>query len=402
MVENHTLHVPVTERVLQGTTFHRPAWLYALWAHAALSRSPAVWLILEVVLFGGWTALVLWRLGKILGYTPFETGLVLIFAGWFVMPEQWLRPQVALVPAVASLWLWILRDFQGENPSPGRVLLLSAFAANMHGGILLLGVFLGLWALLRRDPGRILKTLAAWGLGSSLHPYFPEPWRTNLEFGLHPPHVTEWEALIFRVLQEPPGVAVLWLFPAVLLILLLPALRKRDLRYRYLVLVTGITFALAWFRASRFITWGMLSLGLLLPGGWPPRLTPSRPVSMGMLASLAVLGLLRFPWVEDRVNFRALLAMRPPRELTWGVGRTAHVLCRAWPDTPLLSTGLDAIHPTLNDAIQADVRYAVTHDRENAAFLPLLREAGARPVARQGPYTLWHFELDRSSSNVHP
>jgi len=402
MVEGRTLRVPVTEWVLQGTFFHRPAWLYALWAHAALSLSPSAWLILEVLLFGGLLVFALWRMGRALEYTPFKIGTVLLLSGWFVMPQQWLRPQVALVPLVASLWLWILEDLGGKRPSAGWVFLISLLASNLHGGVLLLGVFLGIWALLRRDLGRGAKIMAVWALGSSLHPYFPEPWRTNVEFGLHPPAVTEWESLFSRALRESAGVWMIWGIPLILYALLLPALRKKDVRYGYLALVTGVMLLLAWFQASRFVTWAILGLALLLPAGWPSRLFLPRPVLAGLMGSLAVLGLLRFPWVENRVNLEALQRIPPPRALTWGVGRTAHVLCRVWPETPLLNTGLDAIHPTFQDALRAGVRYAVTHDGENAAVLPAFPRMGAQPVARMAPYTLWLLPLDRSPADVHP
>ncbi len=402
MVEGQTLRVPVTEWVLRGTFFHRPAWLYALWAHAALSLSPSAWLLLEVLLFGGLLALALWRMGSALEYSSFQTGTVLLLAGWLVMPEQWLRPQVALVPLVAFLWLWVLKDLGEKRPSAGWVFLISVLSANLHGGVLLTGVFLGVWAFLRRDPGRGLNIMSVWALGSSLHPYFPEPWRTNVEFGLDPPAVTEWEPLFSQALRESAEVWVLWGIPLILYAFLLPVVRKKDVRHRYLALVTGVMFFLAWFRASRFVTWGLMGLIMLLPGGWPRWLRFSQPVAVGMLVALAMLGLLRFPWIEDRVNIRALEAIPPPRELTWGVGRTAHVLCRVWPNTPLLNTGLDAIHPDLKEALQAGVRYVVTHEDENAAFLPVLPAAGARPVAHRKPYTLWTLPLDRTPRSVHP
>lgn len=388
MVERHSLHVPVTEWVLRGTWFHRPAWLYGLWAFGLLSLSPVAWLLGEVVLFGGVFGWVFWRLGDELGLSPVRRGFALLLAGWLVFPEQWLRPQIALVPTVAGLWLWIARDLRGTRPSPAWIVLLSALAGNLHGGVFLLGGMLGVWAVMRRDLSRTAQGFLAWGLGSSLHPYFPEPWRTNLEFGLHPPGVAEWEPLLARGFRESPGVMALWLVPV--LILILVAWRLWNHREaRFFLITTAFMFVFAWFKASRFVTWALLGESLLVSMAWPSRWRISSPLMTGILFPLALLGVLRVPWVEDRVRIQDLAQIPPPSGLTWGMGRVAHILCWIWPETPLLNTGLDAIHPDLATARRAGVRFVVTHDQENPGAGDVLAEMGAKEVRRSGAYALW-------------
>lgn len=376
------------EQVLHGTVFHRPAWAYALWA-SFLANSPLYWLWLEVLIFGGTAAWLLWDIGNTLELSKPRRFFLLLLVGWGIFPMQWMRPQVVLIVAIIGTWGWILKRLRRQTPSLWLLGIFSWIASNFHGGTVLIGLSLWIGGLVGRAPVKEWgKWMLVWFVSSSIHPYIYrfEPWYTTLTFGLHPPAVTEWQALIHRI--EGVGSMVVGIISLGLYGWASFRLWRRR-EASFLIVMTGLMFVLAWFRASRFITWALLGDSMLISWALPSMGRWGRWWAYVTAGVLALEGARRFPWVEDRVQIERLKEIPPPQEITWGMGRTVHVLCWAWPRTPLFHTGMDALHPSLQEALRGGARWAVTHEVENPEARYILPSVGAHMSVENPPYILW-------------
>ena len=232
----------------------------AMYIAFAVGRGPGL-VVLKVLVVFGMLGLV-WNGLKRQQVEPATRDLLiaLVVVGTFPQLNH-VRPQIFSVLAFAAL-IWILES----GGSPRRLLLIPPlFAAwvNFHGGWIVGGGVLALWAVLslRRGEGVLLFGAGAMALvGTLANPYGLRMWQflsTTVGFGRA--EITDWQPL-YRL---GAGYVALWILLSLAAIVgIMHAWRSRTWDLRRLVVV--LVLAVASFQVSRLEAFFAIAVVLLL------------------------------------------------------------------------------------------------------------------------------------------
>ncbi len=231
----------------------------AMYIAFAAGRGPGL-VVLKVLVVFGMLAL-LWNGLKRQQVDPATRDLLMALAVVGTFPQlNHVRPQIFSVLAFAAL-IWILES----RGSPRRLLLIPPlFAAwvNFHGGWIVGGGVLALWAVLSwGKEGVLLFGAGAMALvGTLANPYGLRMWQflsTTVGFGRA--EITDWQPL-YRL---GSGYVALWIVLSLAAIVgIMHAWRSRTWELRRLVVV--VVLAVASFQVSRLEAFFAIAVVLLL------------------------------------------------------------------------------------------------------------------------------------------
>jgi len=274
-----TGHIPqqaIGSFVLEGYTYHHPAWLYGLWTFLWLSLGgPRLWVWMDALIPGILGIFAAWRILARDGLDIWTRAVLLGWVGALSWAGQTQRGQIWCIVLFLWLLLWIRETL--EAPEVPRAILwrfplITFLWAGFQGGFFLpLGV-MALALLFRPGKIPIIAFLFAI-LATFLHPYAPQNWVDHLLILRHPPtFIWEWQSLpqvirnLSAVYGEPiPFVAAVALLPYLLALAPLALARRPQTRWSLFLALLTASFTIGALRHVRQLLWA-LNAGMLLWG----------------------------------------------------------------------------------------------------------------------------------------